>query len=117
MKRLFTALTGAVLMTAFLGAVSAQTSDKVVTTAGTVSAISENSITIKSKNGESTLTIDSKTQFIGKGLGTKNAKLKEENKPTLATDFINVGDEVSASYHEESKLATRVRVINAAPAK
>jgi hypothetical protein len=43
--------------------------------------------------------------------------MKDEKKSPQATDFIKVGDEVSVSYHETSKLATRVRVNKAAPVK
>jgi type 1 fimbria pilin len=114
MRRLLAVLTGVFLLALSLGTVSAQT-DKVVTSSGTVSAISSSSISIKSKSAESTFTIDSKTEFIGKGLGTKDAKMKEEKKAPQATDFIKVGDEVSVSFHETSKLATRVRVTKSAP--
>jgi hypothetical protein len=115
MRRLLAVVSGVSVLALSLGIASAQTTEKVVTSTGSVTAISENSITIKSKSGESTMTIDSKTEFIGKGLGTKDAKMKDEKKAPRATDFVQIGDEVSVSYRETSKLATRVRVTN--PAK
>jgi hypothetical protein len=122
MRRVIAVVSGVLLVTVFLGVGSsaAQTTekDKVVTAQGTVSAVSDNSLTVKGKSAELTFSVDSKTDVVGKGLGTKETQLKEEKKSPRLTDFVKVGDEVSVSYNESSKLATRVRVTKSAlPAK
>jgi preprotein translocase subunit YajC len=89
------------------------------TIAGTVSAVSADSITVKAaKEGEMKLTVDTKTLVVGKGVGTKSSQLKEDKKATQIVDFIKAGDEVSVRYDEATKHAEEVRLTKAAtPAK
>ena len=119
MRRLV-AVTGVLLLMVFLGAATsgAQTTpkDKVVQAQGTVTAVTDNSLTVKGKDAEWTFTVDNKTDVIGKGMGTKETQLKEEKKSPRLTDFVKNGDEVAVSYNEASKLATRIRVTRSAPA-
>jgi methyl coenzyme M reductase subunit D len=116
MRRLLNVTTGVLLLSVALAPVSAwaQDKDKVVNTTGPVTAVTGNSVTIKAKSGELTLTVDSKTDVIGKGMGTKDAAMKADKKSPTVSDFLKVGDEISASYHETSKVATRLRMVKAA---
>jgi hypothetical protein len=112
--------TGVLLLSVALAPVSvwAQDKDKVVTATGAITAVTGSSVTIKAKSGDLVLTVDTKTEIIGKGMGTKDAQMKQDKKAPTVTDFLKVGDEISASYHETSKLATRLRLVKAAtPAK
>ncbi len=112
MRRLMKVATGVLMLSVALAPVTAwaQDKDKVVSATGAVTALTGTSVTIKAKSGDLTLTVDSKTDVIGKGMGTKDAQMKQEKKAPTITDFLKVGDEVSASYHETSKVATRLRV-------
>ncbi len=85
---------------------------KAMTVTGTVSAVAADSLTIKGKTDETTFTVDSKTKVIGTGASHKTAELKGQDKPTVITDFVKVGDNVSVTYHEMggTKMATNVRV-------
>jgi hypothetical protein len=87
-------------------------SDKTVS--GTVAAVSSDSITIKGKEAEMKLVVDSKTRVVGTGVGTKEAKMKEEKKTPQIIDFLKAGDEVSAKYDDASKHANEVRLVKAA---
>jgi hypothetical protein len=120
MRRVIAVVSGVLLLTVFLGAgtSAAQTTekDKVVQAQGTVTAVTDTSVTVKSKSAELTFTVDNKTDVIGKGMGTKETQLKEEKKSPRLTDFVKTGDEVQVSYNESSKLATRIRVTRSAPA-
>jgi hypothetical protein len=79
---------------------------------GTVSAVSGNSLTVKSASGETTVTVDSKTTVVGTGIGTAGRKLMSEGaKPTLG-EFVKEGDTVSVTYKESAggKVASVIRV-------
>ena len=93
--------------------------EKVLTATGTVSAVASQSLTIKAASGEMTFAIDNKTAVTGKGLGTKNAALKDEGKTRAITEFVHVGDSVDVKYHDmgATKHASTVRVVTAAVKK
>jgi hypothetical protein len=118
MRRLMAVSTGALFVAAFVGfsSVGVQAADKTVN--GTVSAVSPDSITINGKEAgkdvEWKLTVDSKTKVVGTGVGTKEAKLKEEKKSPQIIDFVKAGDQVSARYDDVSKLVSQVRITKAA---
>jgi hypothetical protein len=113
MRRWISASMGVLLLAAFASVpVDLQAADKTVS--GTVAAVSSDSITVKGKEAEMKLVVDSKTKIVGTGVGTKEAKLKEEKKSPQITDFLKAGDEVSAKYDDTSKHATEVRLVKAA---
>jgi hypothetical protein len=114
MKRWLAVLTGALVIAGFLGHSSVRLQAAEKTVSGTVSAVSPESITIKGKEAEWKLTVDSKTKVVGTGVGTKDAKMKADKKSPQIIDFIKAGDEVSAKYDDVSKLASEVRLTKGA---
>ena len=92
---------------------------KTLTTTGTVSAVSSDSLTVKAASGDMTFTVDGKTKVVGRGMGTKEEALKKEGTPTTFTQFVKSGDRVTVTYHEEgsTRHAATVRVMPAKPAK
>ena len=114
MRRWILASMGALLLAAFASVpVDLQAAaDKTVS--GTVAAVSSDSITIKGKEAEMKLVVDSKTKIVGTGVGTKEAKMKEEKKSPQVVDFLKAGDEVSATYDETSKHASEIRLVRPA---
>jgi hypothetical protein len=78
----------------------AKPAEKVLTTMGTVTEVAPDSLTIKAKNESVTFTIDKETEVRAKGATTKTLELKREGKGTKLTDFVNVGDGVTVSYHD-----------------
>jgi hypothetical protein len=82
------------------------------TVSGTVTALTGASLTVKTSAGESTFVIDSKTDIIGTGLGTKSRAAAAAGKKQVLADVIGVGDAVTVHYHETagSKSAQSVRL-------
>ena len=92
------------------------TTAKSMTVVGSVTAVATDSLTVKGKEGEVKLAIDKATVVNAKGASHKSLELKAEGKSTKLTDFVKVGDTVSASYKDgATKLATTIRVTT--PAK
>jgi len=114
MRRWISTSLGAILLAAVFvsSPVNLQAADKTVS--GTVAAVSPDSITIKGKDAEVKLVVDTKTKVVGTGIGTKTAKMKEEKKSPQIVDFLKAGDEVSAKYDDTSKHANEVRLVKAA---
>ena len=119
MKRLITASVSALALAVVVVSSSAdvQAADKTVT--GTVAAISPDAITINARDEVVKLVVDSKTDVIGVGVGTKTAKMKAEKKSPQIIDLVKTGDQVAAKYDDTSKRASEVRITKAAapPAK
>ena len=92
--------------------VSLQAADKTV--AGTVAAVSPDSITVNAKDDQVKLVVDTKTKVVGAGVGTKTAEMKKDKKTPQIIDFVKTGDVVSVSYDETSKQAKEVRITKAA---
>ncbi len=92
---------------------------KAATVTGTVSAVAADSLTVKVKAEDTVFAIDAKTKVIGAGASHKTAENKAQDKPTVITDFVKVGDNVSVTYHEAggTKTAKNVRVRMSKPAK
>jgi uncharacterized protein DUF5666 len=85
---------------------------------GTVSTVSDSSLTISGSSGggasfTQTFTIDSKTKVIGKGAGTAAAA---SGGRIAASSLIGKGDKVSVSYHEMGSTlhAAEIRVTDKA---
>lgn len=96
MRRCIAASMGVLLLAAVFASSSAnlQAADKTVS--GKVAAVSPDSITINARDEVVKLVVDTKTKVVGTGVGTKEAKLKEEKKSPQIVDFLKAGDEVSA---------------------
>lgn len=75
---------------------------------GTVSAVSNDSITISSGGSSMTFAIDKNTKIIGEGMGTLSRKMKEAGKGMTATDAIGAGDTVTVSHAD--KTATTINI-------
>jgi hypothetical protein len=78
---------------------------------GTVTAISDASITVKG-DAEWTFTIDQKTAVVGHGLGTAMREATAKGAPTPATTFIKVKDQVTVRF--TGKHADEIHVTYAA---
>jgi hypothetical protein len=117
MRRLIAGATAALLVVAFASfpTVTIQAAEKTVT--GTVAAVSSSSLTIKGKDAEVKLVVDGKTRIIGPGAGTKTAEMKKEDKSPQITDFVKVGDQVTAKYDDKTNHADEVRLSKPVPKK
>jgi len=84
---------------------------KAIDVAGTVTAVTPDSLTIKVKTESVTFSIDKETQVVVKGATKKNLELKAEGKDPKLTDFVKVADYVTVNYHEGAKKhAATIRV-------
>jgi hypothetical protein len=92
---------------------------KIQTASGTVSAVTDNSLTVKGKTAEWTFVIDKDTRVTGTGAGTKREALKDDKKPSVLTEYVKPGDNITVRYRDlgETKEATEVRVTLKKPAK
>jgi hypothetical protein len=114
MRQWIAASMGVLFFTAVFVSSSAnlQAADKTV--AGTVAAVSPDSITINAKDDQVKLVVDTKTKVVGTGVGTKTAEMKKDKKTPQIIDLVKTGDLVSASYDDTSKQAKEVRITKAA---
>lgn len=114
MRQRIAASMGALCLAAAFGSlpVTLQAADKTI--AGTVAAVSPDSITINAKDDSVKLVVDTKTKVVGTGVGTKTAEMKKDKKTPQIIDLVKTGDTVSASYDETSKQAKEVRITKAA---
>ena len=110
MRRLLAVSFGFLFLAALVTSTSATLAAATKTLAGKVTAISADSITVTGKDGEWKLVVDAKTTVVGRGMGTKAKEMKGEQKPTVITEFVKTGDEVSAKYDDVTKHAQEVRV-------
>ena len=85
---------------------------------GTVSSVSNNSLTVKASSGEQTFTIDDKTKVVGAKMGRKAAAMKKAGEKTVITEFVETGDMVNVRYMDDAgaKKASEVRVTKKAKA-
>jgi type 1 fimbria pilin len=102
MKRLMMLLAAAVLVAApvFAQSKAADKPDKTMTATGKVSAVAADSVTVKGKDAEWTFGVDKATTVVAKGGSHKMAALNADKKPTVITEFVSVGDDVSVKYHD-----------------
>lgn len=90
------------------------------TMAGTVSAVTRDTLTVKGTGTESwTFMIDKDTAVAAKGATHKSLALKRADKATVLTDFVKVGDKVTVAYHDMGSIkhASRITVTTAAAPK
>lgn len=99
------------------GSTSEDAPPKPTSATGTVSAITNDSLTVTSGANSWTLAIDKNTKIIGEGVGTLSRKLKEAGKGMTATDAIGVGDSVNVSFSEAggAKTASSINITRKAP--
>lgn len=91
---------------------------KAMTADGTVSAVADDSITIKSGDQEWTFTVDEKTKVIGTGAGTMAREMKAKGEKTTLTSFVSTGGMVTVTYHDmgATKHAAEIKVTRKGPA-
>ena len=97
----------------FATTVVAEQAKKPMRAAGRVSAVTQDSITIEVAPDKMTVTVDSATKVVGKGLGTKSQTMKAKGVPTAITDLVKPSDNVIVTYVDagEGKLrATEIHV-------
>jgi Domain of unknown function (DUF5666) len=82
------------------GAAATGGSAKAQTARGTVSAVSDSSLTVKGAKGDMTFTVDGKTTVSGTGMGTLGRKLNAEGEKSTLTKFVKEGDSVTVTYHD-----------------
>jgi hypothetical protein len=127
MKRLIACVAGALLIGALpvMASQAAQEKPKAEakgetkTASGTVSAVSGNSLTVKTSKEEMTFTVDAKTDVVGKGASTKTNEMKQSGAKPALTDFVSNGDAVTVRYHDmgAEKHAARIQVTHKANVK
>jgi hypothetical protein len=71
-----------------------------MTASGVVTAVTNNSLTIKATGGELTFDIDTKTKVMGKQMGRKAEAMKKAGEATVITEFVHTGDTVRVRYME-----------------
>lgn len=116
MKRLMM-LFVAVILVAAPAFAQEKAAGKSMTATGKVTAVTADSVSVKGKAAEWTFGVDKGTTVIAKGGSHKMAAMKADKKPTVITEFVNVGDDVSVKYHDmgATKHAATVTVRLATP--
>jgi hypothetical protein len=91
---------------------------KTLSAAGKVTAVAADSLSVKGKDADWTFTVDKTTVVTAKGASHKMSALTADKKPTVITEFVSVGDDVSVKYHDmgATKHAATVSVRNPAAA-
>jgi hypothetical protein len=130
MKRVFTFVVGALLLSALPALAQApakpaadapkmSSETKKMTANGKVSAVTADSLTINGKSGDMTFAVDSSTKISATGASHKTDAMKDDKKPTQITDFVHTGDTVSVRYTTagDKKTATEVSVRSSATVK
>ena len=84
---------------------------------GTVTALTGNSITIKSETGNVTFTVDRTTRVLARGAGTTAAKERAAGSGPTIGDLLKVGEDVTVFYHRtgSTRAAKEVRVRSPRP--
>ena len=103
MKRVLSMFLGVVLLAApaFAQAKADKpAASKTLSAAGKVSGVTADSVTVKGKDAEWTFGVDKATTVVAAGGSHKMAAMKADKKPTVITEFVKVGDDVSVKYHD-----------------
>jgi hypothetical protein len=120
MKRVLPMILGVLLLATPGFAQDKADASKTLTATGKVTAVAADSVTVKGKDAEWKFDVDKATTVVAKGASHKVASLGADKKPTVFTEFVAVGDEVTVKYHDmgATKHAATVTVKTAAaPAK
>ena len=101
MRRLVGIMVAAVVAVAVPMTAHAQAM-KTTNASGTVSAVTAASMTVKGKNAGDmwTFMIDKDTSVVAKGATHKSLAMQADNKGTMLTDFVKVGDNVTVAYSD-----------------
>jgi hypothetical protein len=99
MKRMIAWSLGVLLLTAPVSAAEKTTAQS-QSASGTVTAVSADSLTIKSKGSEQTFTAGKWTVVIARGASHKMAAMEADHQPALLIDFVDVGADVTVKYQE-----------------
>lgn len=91
---------------------------KKMSASGTVSAVTESSLTVKGKDAEWSFVVDKTTHVGVKGATKATAAAKDAKQPLAITQYVKVGDSVTVAYHETggAKHAADVMVRTSVPA-
>jgi len=124
MKRVLSLVLGVLLLAApgFAQAAKGEkakpAASKTLSASGKVSAVTTDSVTVKGKDAEWTFSVDKATTVVAKGGSHKMAAMKADKKPTVITEFVSVGDDVTVKYHDMGtmKHAATVTVKSGMPA-
>jgi Domain of unknown function (DUF5666) len=94
------------------GSTSDDPAPKATSASGTVSAVTNDSLTVTSGANSWTFAVDKSTKVVGEGVGTLSRKMKEAGKGMTITDAVGVGDTVTVSFTEAggAKTATNVNI-------
>ena len=98
MRRLVGVLAALALVVATSAITHAQA--KTMNASGTVSAVSNDSVTVKGKTESWTFMIDKDTSVTAKGATHKSLALKADGKSSVLTEYVKMGDTVSVAYHD-----------------
>jgi hypothetical protein len=92
--------------------------DKKLTATGSVTAVTDKSLTVKVKDSELTFTVDKDTHVGAKGATKATAAAKDAKQPLTISQYVKAGDTVTVTYHDANgvKHAADVLVRSAAPA-
>jgi len=79
---------------------------------GTIKSVTASSLVVTAKDKDVTFAVDSKTQVVGKGIGTKSKAAA--GKPTIV-DLLKAGDRVTVTYQTmgSTMQASRIEVTSA----
>jgi hypothetical protein len=120
MKRILLLAVAALLVYAPVSAQepAAKPAGKTLTAVGSVTSISDKSLTVKGKDAEWTFTVDKNTYVKAKGATKATAAAKDAKQPLTITQYVKAGDSVTVTYHDAGsfKHAAEVIVRSAAPA-
>lgn len=86
---------------------------------GTVTAVSDTSVTIKTADADRTFVIDEKTRIEGEGFSTRTREMRQKGEKPTVSKFIRNGDYVSVRYHDMNGklMAEEVRLVRSAPGR
>ena len=116
MRTLLTVSLVALSLVAVPALSSAQSKKNRLLPNGTVKSVSASSLVVTAKDADQTFSVDTKTQVVGKGIGTKSRAAA--GKPTIV-DLLKAGDRVTVTYQDNAGTlhASKIEVTLSAPTK
>lgn len=80
---------------------------------GTVKSVSATSLTVTAKDKDTTFGVDTKTQVVGKGIGTKS---RAAGGKVTIVDLLKAGDRVTVTYQDMAGTMHASKIEVTAPA-